>query len=293
MSVTDELLATPASDSYAAPTQLGEALAALAEGDRTVLAGGTDFYPARVGRPLTEAVVDITGVAELRGISQTDNSWRIGALTTWADVVGADLPPAFRGLMLAAREVGGVQIQNAGTVGGNLCNASPAADGVPPLLTLDASVELASVGGTRQLPLEEFLVGYRQTALRPDELLTSVLVPREHDQAMSHFVKLGSRRYLVISIVMAAALIGSDGDGVITDARIAIGSCSPVAQRARQLEADLVGRSTADDLSAAVTPDHLAMLSPIDDARAPASYRMDAALTMVRRALNGCRGSAT
>lgn len=293
MPVTDELLATPASERYAAPAHLGEALAALAEGDRTVLAGGTDFYPSRVGRPLTEAVVDITRVDELRGISQTNTSWRIGALTTWADVVAADLPRAFRGLKFAAREVGGVQIQNAGTVGGNLCNASPAADGVPPLLTLDASVELASVGGTRQLPLEEFLVGYRQTALRADELLTSVLVPREQEQAMSHFVKLGSRRYLVISIVMVAALIASDGDGVITGARVAIGSCSPVAQRARQLETDLVGLGSADDLAAVVTPDHLEMLSPIDDVRAPASYRMDAALVMARRALRGCMGSAT
>jgi len=293
MSVTDDLLATPASDAYAAPAHLGDALAALAEGDRTVLAGGTDFYPSRVGRPLIEAVVDITRIDELRGISQTDTSWRIGALTTWADIVAADLPPAFWGLKLAAREVGGLQIQNAGTVGGNLCNASPAADGVPPLLTLDASVELAAADGTRQLPLEEFLVGYRQTALRPGELLTAVLVPREHDQAMTHFVKLGSRRYLVISIVMVAALLASDDDGIITRSRIAIGSCSPVAQRGRDLEADLVGRSITDDLGAVVKQEHLEMLTPIDDARAPAVYRMDAALVMVRRALDGCGASAT
>lgn len=285
--MTDDLRA--GTELYAAPADMGSALAALADGDRTVLAGGTDFYPSRVGQPLTEAVVDITGVEELRGISQADDSWRIGALTTWSDMVSAELPPAFRALKLAAAEVGGVQIQNAGTVGGNLCNSSPAADGVPPLLALDAKVELASASGTRQLPLEEFLIGYRQTALMPGELLSAVLVPRQHEEAATDFVKLGSRRYLVISIVMVSALIDSDSSGVITHARVAVGSCSPVAQRARDLETELEGRSTADDLAAVVTPDHLSMLTPIDDARAPAAYRMDAALAMTGRALEGCR----
>lgn len=287
MPVAEHLLVTDA-DLYALPAELNEALALLAGGDRTVLAGGTDFFPARVGRPLTEPVVDITDIAELRGISHGDGLWRIGALTSWADIVAADMPPAFRGLKLAAREVGGVQIQNAGTIGGNLCNSSPAADGVPPLLTLDAAVELASVEGRRQMPLEEFLVGYRETALRPGELLTTILVPSESDDAAADFVKLGSRRYLVISIVMVAAIVASDSAGTVTEARVAIGACSPVAQRARDLEAELVGRTAEDDLASVVEPRHLEMLTPIDDPRAPASYRMDAALTMVRRALRGC-----
>ena len=127
---------------YARPSRLSEALQLLARAPRPVLAGGTDFYPSRVARALPAEVLDITGLRELRGISAKNGHWRIGAATTWTEILEADLPPLFDGLKLAAREVGGAQIQNAGTVAGNLCNASPAADGVPPLLALDASLEL-------------------------------------------------------------------------------------------------------------------------------------------------------
>ena len=108
-----------------------------------ILAGGTDFYPALGAKPLRENVLDINGLAELRGIAETPAHIVIGARTTWTDIVRAPLPPAFDALKQAAREVGSVQIQNAGTVAGNICNASPAADGVPALLVLDAEVELA------------------------------------------------------------------------------------------------------------------------------------------------------
>ena len=123
---------------YLRPTALDDALAALSSRRLTVLAGGTDFYPARVGAPLDDNVLDITALAALRGIEERDDHWRIPALATWTDLVHADLPPWFDGLKLAAREIGGRQVQNAGTLCGNLCNASPAADGVPVLLSLDA-----------------------------------------------------------------------------------------------------------------------------------------------------------
>ena len=108
---------------YLRPTELGEALAALAAGRHVVLAGGTDFYPARVGKPLSEDVLDITALAALKGITRESAGWRIGCLTTWTDLLRTPLPPLFRGLKEAAREVGGVQIQNGGTLCGNLCNA--------------------------------------------------------------------------------------------------------------------------------------------------------------------------
>ena len=127
---------------YLRPRSIEEAVSALAARPWTVLAGGTDHYPARVGPRADEDIVDISALADLRGVRADDGGWRIGALTTWSEVARADLPPLFDGLKLAAREVGGAQIQNRGTVGGNLCNASPAADGVPPLLTLDATVEI-------------------------------------------------------------------------------------------------------------------------------------------------------
>ena len=275
---------------YMVPEDVAAAIEMRSSG-LSVLAGGTDFYPSHVGRPLTRSVVDVGGLSELRGIVTTGAVYRIGALTRWADVAAGPLPPCFDGLRAAARQVGSAQVQNSGTVGGNLCNASPAADGVPPLLTLDASVELASTAGSRVLTLEEFLIGYRQTALRPDELLTAVLVPRGSEDARSEFLKLGLRRYLVISIVMVAAVIVVGQNGRVAEARIAVGACSPVAKRLRSLETDLVDRFVDEDLGESATADHLSVLSPIDDVRGTAAYRLEAALALVRRALTNCGGS--
>ena len=273
---------------YLVPADVDAAVRML-DDERIVLAGGTDLYPQHVGRPLPP-VIDIGGISELRGVDVTADSYRIGALTRWADVADTPLPACFDGLRVAASQVGSVQVQNAGTVGGNLCNASPAADGIPPLLSLDASVELTSIAGTRVLPLEAFLTGYRQTALRPGELLTTVLIPRgaAHD-ARAAFLKLGLRRYLVISVVMVAVVVAMDPDDRITEARVAVGACSPVAQRLRSLESRLVGRSP-DEVDVASIAEHLSALSPIDDVRATADYRREAAAVLVRRALQSCGG---
>ena len=231
--------------------------------------------------------MDISGLGELRGISNDANYIRIGGLTTWTDVIQTPLPRCFDALKSAAREVGSVQIQNRGTVAGNLCNASPAADGVPPLLALDAEVELASNAGARRMPLADFIVGNRKTQRRQDELLTAVWVPRTLERARSTFLKLGARRYLVISISMVAVVILVDA-GKVAAARVAVGSCSLVARRLTALERELVGASVREGLGTRVTPDHLAPLSPIDDVRASAEYRRDASLTLVRRALDAC-----
>jgi CO/xanthine dehydrogenase FAD-binding subunit len=270
---------------YLRPRELDEALAALAAGPRVVVAGGTDFYPARVGQPLDEDVLDITALAGLRAITQDQAHWRIPALATWSDVIAADLPPAFDGLKRAAREVGGVQIQNVGTLCGNLCNASPAADGVPNLLALDASVELSSVAERRFVGLSEFITGNRRTARRPDELVTAVMVPQPATGTRATFLKLGSRKYLVISIVMVAAAIAPAADGTVASAAIAVGACSAVAQRLAALERELVGRRLAPELIDIVAPSHLAPLAPIDDVRGTAAYRRDATLTLLRRAI--------
>lgn len=271
---------------YVVPADVAAALEMRGAG-YTVLAGGTDLYPQHVGRSMPRRVVDIGGLAELQGIVETPGGFRLGATTRWADVAATDLPRAFDGLRAAAREVGAVQVQHAGTIGGNLCNASPAADGVPVLLTLDASVELTSATGSRSLPLVSFLAGYRQTALEPDELLTAVVVPRVADGARSAFLKLGLRRYLVISVVMASAVVVLDANGAIAEARVAVGACSPVAQRLRSLESELVGRSAAD-VDEATVAGHLEGLDPIDDVRASADYRRVAASALVRRAIVSC-----
>jgi CO/xanthine dehydrogenase FAD-binding subunit len=270
---------------YLRPNGLSEALAALRR-PHTVLAGGTDFYPARVGRAINEDVLDITAIASLRGISAGAHGWRLGATTTWSELLDTDLPPLFDGLKQAASEVGGRQIQNAGTLAGNLCNASPAADGVPPLLALDAEVELAGPSGARRLPLASFITGNRRTALGPGELMVAIHIAKPAHEARSAFLKLGARRYLVISIAMAAATLEIDG-GRIAAARVAVGACSAVAERLPRLEAALLGAPLDQRLGNLVDETQLAPLTPIDDVRGSAAYRSDATVTVLRRLLRG------
>ncbi|MDJ0824107.1 MAG: FAD binding domain-containing protein [Rhodobacter sp.] len=270
--------------SYHRPADLGEALSVLSEGAQCIAAGCTDLYPATPAKALPGPVLDITAIEALRGIARTAEGWRLGATTTWTDILDSSLPPAFDSLKFAAREIGSVQIQNAGTVAGNLCTASPAADSVPCLLTLDAEVELQSAAGIRTLPLAKFITRPRQTARRPDELITAVLVPETAAQGTSHFLKLGARKYLIISIVMSAARLVIE-DGCITEAALAIGACSPVATRLPEQEAALIGHQLSNAAhrvdEALVAP----RLSPIDDIRADTAFRRHAATELLRRTL--------
>ena len=277
---------------YLKPKTLEEAvgLLALPPGGQ-VLAGGTDFYPSVGERLPPGRVVDITALREIRGISIETNEIRIGGLTTWTELIGTPLPPCFDALKAAAREIGSVQIQNRGTLAGNVCNASPAADGVPPLLAFDAEVELISSGGKRRMPLAEFITGNRRTLLRPDEILAAIIVPRSIENASSAFLKLGARRYLVISISMVAAMLQADATGKVTAARVAVGSCSAVARRLPALEQRLFGTPARPGIASAVRREDLSVLSPIDDVRATVEYRLDASLTLVHRALEMCVGS--
>jgi CO/xanthine dehydrogenase FAD-binding subunit len=283
--------------SYLKPKTLDEAITLLASGPARILSGGTDFYPALGDRVIRDRVVDISGLGNLRGVSTGAEYIRIGGLTTWTEIIRTPLPRCFDALKSAAREVGALQIQNRGTVAGNLCNASPAADGVPPLLVLDAEVELTSRSHVRKMPLAEFIVGNRKTLRQPDELLTAVLVPRELENAASVFMKLGARRYLVISISMVAVILRlatrppDEDEKKVLSARVAVGSCSAVAQRLRKLEQDLVGSPVSNGLATVVRAEHLAELTPIDDVRATADYRLEASLRLVQRALNTCAAS--
>ncbi|MGR3375684.1 FAD binding domain-containing protein [Salipiger abyssi] len=263
------------------PDTLDAALALMGRGGARALGGGTDLYPAlRDGVPPAE-LVDLTGVAELVGVTRVAEGWRIGGATTWSALLRADLPPLFDGLKAAAREVGSVQIQNAGTVAGNLCNASPAADGVPALLALDAEVGLASAAGTRRLPLAEFITAPRATLLEAGEILVEIFVPNAG--GCGAFLKLGARKYLVISIAMVAAVIEAEA-GRITRARIAVGACAPVAQRLPALESMLCGKSVSQ-VAEIVSEYPFSELTPIGDVRAPAAYRDDAVRTLVARAI--------
>jgi CO/xanthine dehydrogenase FAD-binding subunit len=292
---------------YLRPNSLNEALQALAATGATILSGGTDIFPPLTDRPLSGPVIDISALHEIAGIRQTDEQIIIGGRTTWTEIVKAPLPRGFDGLKAAAREVGSVQIQNQGTVAGNICNASPAADGVAALMALDAKVTLTSCAGSRTLSLADFILGNRKTLRRPDELLTSVQLARRLENAASAFLKLGARRYLVISIVMVAANLVTDSRGNISEALICVGSCSPKAERLTALEQALRGVRAKDlagehfragpptemELSPMRRADflkdeHFAPLSPIGDVRGSATYRNDAVKTLVARTLSLC-----
>jgi len=286
--------AAPARDAlprYRRAVDLDDALRLLSCGGWVPLAGGTDFYPARVGRPVRESLLDLGEVEALRGITAVRDAegsevLRIGAATTWSTIVRAPLDARLVALRQAAREIGGVQVQNRATIGGNLCNASPAADGVPVLLALDACLELASVRGRRRLAVDEFVLGARRTGLAPDELLVAIELPSRSPRARSGFLKLGHRHSLVISIAMVAVSLDFDANDRLERCAIAVGACSPAAVRLRALEGRLLGTARAalaHRFDALAAGEALAPLQPIDDVRATATYRRHAALELARR----------
>jgi len=191
---------------YYRPDNLNDGLVALSEISWTLLAGGTDFYPARVGKHLNEKVINLPGIRELHSIRETEDQIYFGALTIWTDIVNAKLPEAFKGLRNSSKTIGGVQTQIAGTICVYICNASPAADSVPNLMVLDAKVHLMFVKETRMFPLEEFILGNRKTARKRDEFVTGLIIPHPGKDARGNFEKLESRAFLVISIAMVGVV---------------------------------------------------------------------------------------
>ena len=265
---------------YIVARELGDVWPVLAAGGE-VIAGGTDWFPARGDHVGPVSLLDLTYLPGFAEISAGPEGWRIGAAVTWAQLLRADLPPCFDGLKVAARQVGSVQVQNAGTLVGNLCNASPAADGVPPLLALGARVECTSAAGVRVLPVEAFVTGPRQTDLRPGEIVSAILVPPQPEGAVADFGKAGARAYLVISIAMVAVQAVVT-EGRLNDVRIAVGSCGPVARRLTGLEGRLEGAGAV-----CVTPADLKELAPISDVRGTAEYRREVVAETLTRVLRG------
>lgn len=267
------------------PATIGEAVGILARMPCTVLAGGTDLYAATTRRGLAGPVLDVTRIPDLARIETGPDGVRIGAAVTWAQIRrDRDLGPAFEALRQAAREVGGRQVQEAGTIAGNLCNASPAADGVPPLLVLDAEVELAGARGARRVPLEGFITGPRRTVREPGEIVTALRVPAAALAGRSRFLKLGARRHLVISIAMVAVRLDV-AEGRIARAALAVGSCSPVARRLPGVEAALAGLRAEAAADGIDRTEVARALDPIDDVRGGAAYRAEVAAELLRRAV--------
>ena len=277
---------------YLRPGTLDAALEALADTHGTILSGGTDLFPALNGGQLKGPVVDISTIAELKGVRSTPEYFEIGGRTTWSELLATPLPRGFDGLRGAAREIGSIQIQNQATVAGNICNASPAADGVAALMALDAEIALASLHGRRNVALGDFVQGNRRTVRQAEEIVTAIRIPRRWENAASSFLKLGARRYLVISIVMVAANVIVGADRRIHAVSICVGSCSPKAVRLVELEKALGGARADESILGLLRAEHFSGLAPIGDVRATAAYRREAAQTLVRRAIQECAAKA-
>ncbi len=276
--------------SYLRARTLDEVLGVLAQpGQRRIVCGATDVYADAALVPANCAWVDISGIDALRGIERRDDTIRVGAACTWEAIAQEGGLP--RALTQAAASVGSRPIRIQGTIGGNLCHASPVADGIPPLLALGAYVELASVRGVRRLPLSEFLLGGRRTALCADEVLVAVAfaLPRSASVHRTAFVKCANRDGSALAVVSAAVSLYLSEQQTIDAAAVAVGGASKVALRTYSLEALLMGRRFGFEvLTDCVETASFEELSPIDDCRATASHRMHLARVAVRHAIGCC-----
>ncbi len=251
------------------------------------LAGGTNLLVNLKRAPLdADLVVDLSRVASLNSITEDDNGVRLGCGVTFAQILEWQPGGVVETLMQPmAAAFAGPLIRNLATIGGNLCDASPAADVSPPLLALDASVKLESAGNaSRVLTLEEFFQGVRQTALRSDELLTSIEIPQPDASDQAYYYKLGKRKADAIAIVSVAIVLRRESDQV-QHIRIALGAVAAVALRAHEAEAKLLGHELSASSIDAAAAAAAAEASPIDDFRASAAYRRRMVEVLVRRGL--------
>ena len=251
-----------------------------------VIVGGTDLLPrirAGVARP--ERLVDLRSLG-LSYIKSEGGKIIIGACTTHAEIIDSEVVanhlPA---LAAACKEIGGPPIRNRGTIGGNLANASPAADTAPPLLAYDAEVVLAAEKGTRTLPIADFFTGPGKTALEPGELLVEVQITEPPPRTAAAFVKVGKRKAMAVAVVSVAVRITLTTDGRVTSARIALGSVAPTPIRVISAEQTLRGNVLSDALIEKTAEETRRMASPISDLRAPADYRSKMIAVFTRRAL--------
>ena len=270
---------------YYRPENINDAITTLSKRELTIAAGCTDLFPTTQEDSLGSNILDISAIKSLKSITIEKEFRRIGSGATWTDLESEELPNCYEMLKECSLQVGSRQIQNVGTIGGNLCNASPAADGVPCLLSLDASVELISINGKRILKLEDFIKGSRNTELKKNEILSAILIPQKAERGHSSFVKLGARKYLVISIAMVACKINLDDD-IISDIAISIGSCSAVARRLGELENTLIGKNVNSDLTQDIYNfDYENHISPINDIRGTDAYRLEVAKVLVKNSI--------
>ncbi|MDT4896894.1 MAG: hypothetical protein QOH25_1971 [Acidobacteriota bacterium] len=270
------------------PVDLSEALKFLADepGVWKPFAGGTDLMVVfETGKLQHKRFVSIWSLKELRGIEVTPEHITLGALTTYTEVQGNEiLQREFPLLCQAASETGGLAIQNRGTLGGNVANASPAGDSPPALLVYDAQLELVSSTGSRLVPYNGFHTGYKQMLMRPDELIKSIRLPRTGEPWRQYYRKVGTRKAQAISKICFAGLAQLDGEQ-IKDIRIAVGSVAPVVVRCLRTEDALKGRKVDAAAVSAARAELAREISPIDDIRSTANYRLQVAMNVLEEFL--------
>jgi xanthine dehydrogenase small subunit len=273
---------------YVRPASLADAVKARADHpDWTVIAGGTDVLVNANHQPVPHGVLDLWRLRELTGIDTRvlgAASWiRIGAGTTWREAIASETIQRHVPIVAAAaREIGALQIQARGTVGGNLGTSSPVGDSLPVWLALDAELELASPRGTRRVRYADYCTGYRKTLLAADELIAAVWVPVPAPGTRLCWRKVGTRRAQSISKVMAAAAFRLDGDTIV-EARIGLGAVADRPIRAPAAEAVLVGKRLGPDTAAAAAAAIGAAIRPISDVRSTSDYRLEVARNLIAR----------
>jgi CO/xanthine dehydrogenase FAD-binding subunit len=273
------------------PASLDEALGLLAsDGSARPFAGGTDLMvQLDAGHLPAIRFVNLWGLPDLRGITESSDAVTLGALTTYTEVRrSAVLAREYPLLVRAAEETGGIATQNRGTIGGNIANASPAADTPPALLVYDAELELRSAAGTRRVPYATFHTAYKQMLLGPGEIIFRIHLPRRSGWR-DYYRKVGPRRAQAISKVCFAGSISMDGD-IVGDVRIALGSVAPVVVRAVQVEKILRGRRLNPEAITAAEAALNSEIKPIDDLRSTAEYRLRVSVNLLRRFLAGMPG---
>jgi len=281
---------------YLKPNTVGEAADLLESSQGMILAGGTDacVYMAE-GICDPETLIDIGGIGSLRGIETSDRyeegqAIRIGACTTIAEVAASEALPTC--LRQGAQAVGSPQIRNLGTIGGNICNASPCGDTLAPLLTLDARFTLRSAGGTRTVESADFFTGPKQTVRKGNEILESIELPASVRSKASAFRMIGNRKGQAISQVNAAVSL-TVADGAMSDVRVAVGSVAPIPLRLQALEGFLTGKRIEDITLEEIRELVLEGIRPIDDVRSTATYRQEVTISLVFDAMRECGEQVT
>lgn len=273
------------------PQTLDEALSMLQrnQSDLKIIAGGSDvIVQLRDGIIKTNKLLNILSLNELRFIKKINNQIHIGSLATYTDIISQPLTKKHAWILVnAAKQIGAIQLQNTATIGGNLGNASPAGDSLPPLYALDAIVVTRSKAGRRENPIENFFLDYRKTALKPDELIEEVYFDALDRYDCGAYVKLGLREANAISIVdVAVVLRGRGRDNSFSAARVALGAVAPMIKRARKSEQELIRKPLNKEILWKAASLAAGEAAPITDIRGSAEYRKDVIVSLVYQALH-------